>query len=132
MVENKVPAKTMKEFDTRDDNAWLFSFTAAMLPFTAFCYGHSRGVTGRVLEKLVKMPGGFYGILVLPFITLGMEKCIYDTAQSAQGINPNTKPADRGGFPSGGAYLPSFSLVAVQERNIVERFIGSSSDKRAK
>jgi len=88
-------------------------------------------MTGKVLERLVKLPGGFYGIFALPFLTLGMEKCIYDTAQSVQGINPNTRPADRGGFPSGGADLPSFSLVAVQKRNIFERFIGSSSDKKA-
>mmetsp|Transcript_10939 Transcript_10939/g.16418 ORF Transcript_10939/g.16418 Transcript_10939/m.16418 type:complete len:132 (+) Transcript_10939:57-452(+) len=130
MVEKKAPA-TMAEFDTRDDNAWIFSFGMAMVPFTAFCYGHQRGMTGKVLERLVKLPGGFYGIFALPFLTLGMEKCIYDTAQSVQGINPNTRPADRGGFPSGGADLPSFSLVAVQKRNIFERFIGSSSDKKA-
>jgi hypothetical protein len=98
-----------------------------MVPFTAFCYGHSRGVTGRVLEKLVRQPGGFYAIFALPFVTLGMEKSIYDTAQSIQGINPNVRPADRGGFPSGGANLPSFSLVPVQKRNWVESITGSST-----
>ena len=71
---------------------------------------------------MVKMPGGFYGIFALPFLTLGMEKCVYDTAQAFQGIDPNVRPADRGGFPSGGADLPSFSLVAVQKTNIVESF----------
>jgi hypothetical protein len=49
-------------------------------------------------------------------VTLGMEKSIYDTVQAAQGINPNTRPADRGGFPSGGAELPSFSLIPVRQR----------------
>mmetsp|Transcript_16230 Transcript_16230/g.30694 ORF Transcript_16230/g.30694 Transcript_16230/m.30694 type:complete len:129 (+) Transcript_16230:193-579(+) len=122
MQDNKTP-KTISEYDNRDSNAWVFSFTAAMVPFTAFCYGHSKGVTGRVLEKLVKMPGGFYGIFALPFLTLGMEKCIYDTAQCIQGIDPNIRPADRGGFPSGGANLPSFSLCPVQERNVVEDLI---------
>lgn len=118
--------KTIADYDNRDNKAWLFSFTAAMVPFTAFCYGHSRGLTGRVLEKMVKMPGGFYGIFALPFITLAGEKCIYDTAQSIQGIDPNTRPADRGGFPSGGASLPSFSLVPIQKRNLVENITGSS------
>lgn len=94
-----------------------------MAPFTLFCYGHSKGVTGRVLERMVKVPGGVYGIFALPFVTLAIEKCIYDTAQSIQGINPKTRPADRGGFPSGGACLPSFSLVAVQKRNIVDSII---------
>ena len=59
---------------------------------------------------------GVYGLFALPFCTLGMEKCIYDTVQSWQGINPNVRPADRGGFPSGGADLPSFSLVPVAQK----------------
>ena len=96
-----------------------------MVPFTAFCFGHSKGLTGRVLEIIVKLPFGFYGIFALPFVTLGIEKSIYDTAQSIQGIDPNVRPADRGGFPSGGADLPSFSLVPVQKRNIVENITGS-------
>jgi hypothetical protein len=45
---------------------------------------------------------------------LALEKCIYDTAQAAQGIDPTIRPANRGGFPSGGAALPSFALVPVQ------------------
>ena len=44
-----------------------------------------------------------YGLLALPFLTLGMEKSIYDTVQAWQGIDPNVRPKDRGGFPSGGA-----------------------------
>ena len=72
-------------------------------PFCAFCYGHSRGVTTRVVERVVKSPVGVYGLLALPFVTLGMEKSIYDTVQAWQGIDPNFRPADRGGFPSGGA-----------------------------
>lgn len=111
--------------DRRSDKEWIFSFCAAMVPFSAFCYGHSKGVTGRVLERLVKMPGGFYAIFALPFLTLGMEKCVYDTAQAIQGIDPNTKPSDRGGFPSGGSSLPSFSLVPVQKTNIVTKLFNS-------
>ncbi len=103
-----------------------------MVPFTAFCIGHSRGLTGRVLEKLVRLPGGigYYAIFTLPFLTLGMEKSIYDTAQSVQGIDPCVRPQDRGGFPSGGANLPSFSLVPVQKKNIVEIFTGPSKKEQ--
>jgi len=54
------------------------------------------------LERLAKTRGGVYGIFALPFLTLGMEKSVYDTVQSLQGINPRTIPEDRGGFPSGG------------------------------
>lgn len=102
--------------DARTDKEWMVSFAATMVPFAAFCYGHSRGATVRVVEAVVKSPVGVYGLLLLPFGTLAMEKCIYDTVQSIQGIDPKITPSDRGGFPSGGgAALPSFSLVAVRK-----------------
>lgn len=115
-TDTPLPA-SMSEYDDRDNKAWVISFAAAMVPFCAFCYGHQRGFTGKAVTRIVQSPVGVYGLLALPFVTLGMEKCIYDTVQAAQGINPNVVPADRGGFPSGGAELPSFSLVAVQPRN---------------
>jgi len=93
----------LSNIDDRTVPSWFLSFSAAMVPFCAFCYGHSRGVTTRVVDRVVKSPVGVYGLLALPFITLGMEKSIYDTVQAWQGINPNVRPADRGGFPSGGA-----------------------------
>lgn len=114
---NDAAPASITEYDHRDQNAWIYSFGAAMIPFTAFCYGHSKGATVRVVERMVKSPFGVYGLLALPFVTLGMEKCIYDTVQSCQGINPNVRPKDRGGFPSGGADLPSFSLIPVQKIN---------------
>jgi hypothetical protein len=98
-----------------------------MVPFTAFCYGHSRGMTGKVVEAVVKSPVGVYGLLALPFVTLAMEKSIYDTVQAAQGINPNIRPANRGGFPSGGAELPSFSLIPVQPKRLLSSSSSSSS-----
>jgi hypothetical protein len=105
--------RTISDYDKRSNSAWIISFAAAMVPFTGFLYGHSRGLTGRAVEAVVRSPLGPGGLLLLPFVTLGMEKCIYDTAQSLQGIHPRVRPADRGGFPSGGAELPSFSLVPV-------------------
>ena len=60
-------------------------------------------MTTRVVERVVRSPVGVYGLFALPFLTLGMEKSVYDTVQSWQGIDPNVRPADRGGFPSGGA-----------------------------
>jgi hypothetical protein len=104
--------------ETANDASWALSFAAAMVPFTAFCYGHSKGLTVRVVNAVVKSPLGAPGLLLLPFVTLAMEKSIYDTVQAAQGIDPNTRPADRGGFPSGGSELPSFSLIPVQRRTI--------------
>ena len=105
----------ISEYDDRDNGAWAYSFAAAMVPFCAFCYGHHRGATGKVVEAVVRSPVGVYGLLALPFVTLGFEKSVYDTVQAAQGINPNVRPADRGGFPSGGAELPSFSLIPIQK-----------------
>ena len=107
---------SIRDYDHRNNTAWLYSFGAAMVPFTAFCYGHSRGVTVRVVEAVVRSPVGVYGLFALPFVTLSMEKSIYDTVQAWQGIDPNVRPKERGGFPSGGADLPSFSLIPVQKK----------------
>jgi hypothetical protein len=94
----------------------MYSFGATMVPFLAFCYGHKRGVTVKVVDSILKSRVGGVGLLALPFVTLAMEKCVYDSVQAFQGIDPNVRPADRGGFPSGGAALPSFSLIAVKRR----------------
>ena len=107
--------QTIAEYDTRSNSSWIISFGAAMVPLVGFLYGHNRGFTKWAVEGVVRSPLGPAGLLLLPFVTLSMEKCIYDTAQSIQGINPNVRPADRGGFPSGGAELPSFSLVPVMK-----------------
>lgn len=121
---------TMADMDDRSNQAWMFSFAAAMVPFTAFCYGHSRGMTVRVIERIVKSPAGPAGLLFLPFITLGMEKSVYDTTQAIQGIDPNIKPADRGGFPSGGAHLPSFSLVPVRKSDVSWPLMKAADSKK--
>ena len=122
-MSNSTPQQTTVN-DNSKNYAWFVSFSAAMVPFLGFCYSHQRGVTVRVLERLAKTPGGVYGIFMLPFLTLGMEKCVYDTVQSIQGINPNVVAEGRGNsFPSGGSNLPSFSLVPVQDSNKVEDFI---------
>eukprot|EP00593_Proboscia_inermis_P001735 CAMPEP_0171295556 /NCGR_PEP_ID=MMETSP0816-20121228/4152_1 /TAXON_ID=420281 /ORGANISM="Proboscia inermis, Strain CCAP1064/1" /LENGTH=146 /DNA_ID=CAMNT_0011768291 /DNA_START=26 /DNA_END=466 /DNA_ORIENTATION=- len=96
--------------------AWAFSFSAAMIPLVGFGVIHQKGLSARVLNSVAKSPVGVYGFFALPFVTLSMEKCIYDTVQAYQGINPNVRPKDRGGFPSGGAELPSFSLIPIQKR----------------
>jgi hypothetical protein len=106
--------KHISEYDHRQSSAWMYSFAATMVPFTALCYGHTRGMTVKVVDGILKSRVGGYGLLALPFCTLAMEKSVYDTVQAWQGIDPNVRPADRGGFPSGGAALPSFSLIAVQ------------------
>ena len=88
-----------------------------MVPFLAFLYGHQRGTTVKVINAVVKSPIGPAGLLLLPFGTLAMEKSVYDTVQAAQGIDPHQpyQPGKSGGgFPSGGASLPSFSLIPVQ------------------
>jgi hypothetical protein len=113
-----LPSASSVSHETANDASWALSFAAAMVPFTAFCYGHSKGLTVRVVNAVVKSPLGAPGLLLLPFVTLAMEKSIYDTVQAAQGIDPNTRPADRGGFPSGGSELPSFSLIPVQRRKV--------------
>lgn len=115
--------ESIQDIDSRNNGAWFYSFMAAMVPFAGFCYGHQRGYTARVVERVARSPVGVYGLLALPFCTLAMEKSIYDTVQAWQGIDPNVRPKDRGGFPSGGAELPSFSLIPVQSKKIIQRHI---------
>ena len=55
-----------------------------MMPFLGICYAHQRGLTVKVLNAVAKSPMGVYGFFALPFVTLGMEKCIYDTVQVSQ------------------------------------------------
>lgn len=80
------------------------------------CYAHQKGLTVKVLNAIWKSPVGVYGFFALPFMTLAMERCIYDTVQCWQGIDPSVVPEGRGGFPSGGALLPSLSLIPVQKK----------------
>lgn len=117
------PVEVESKHENSNNYSWFVTFAASMVPFVGFCYSHQRGVTVRVLEKLAKTRSGIYGIMALPFLTLAMEKSIYDSVQSIQGINPNEVPEGRGGFPSGGSSLPSFSFFPVQETNLVEDFI---------
>ena len=62
---------------------WAISFTASMIPITAFCYAHHRGLSLKVLNGVYRTTG-VYGFLALPFLTLAMEKSVYDTVQAAQ------------------------------------------------
>ena len=61
---------TMDELDKhRTVPSWFLSFSAAMVPFCAFCYGHSRGVTTRVVERVVKSPGMFLSS-IYPYLNM--------------------------------------------------------------
>jgi hypothetical protein len=64
---------------------------------------------------------GAAGLLGIPFVSLMMEKSLYDTwcAYHGQSIYEDAEGTDaigkHGGFPSGGASLPSFSLLKTRE-----------------
>jgi len=111
--------ESVSDYDHRSNEAWMYSFAAAMVPFTAFCYGHQRGATVKVIQAVVKSPVGVYGLFALPFLTLGMEKSIYDTVQAWQGIDPNIRPKERGGFPSGGAGMVGLCELGIFLRNAI-------------
>ncbi|GMH68589.1 hypothetical protein TrLO_g11904 [Triparma laevis f. longispina] len=102
------------------DKEWMISFTVAMSPFCGFCYAHQRGLTLNVL-KTVYRTVGVYGFFALPFITLAMEKSVYDSVQAFQGKeveNVDYGQGENAPFPSGGGKaLPSFSLIAVRKRD---------------
>lgn len=61
---------------------------------------------------------GAAGLLCIPFCTMTFEKVCYDTVQAYRGYDIYTtgpREGARGGFPSGGSSLPSFSLIPVQK-----------------
>jgi len=60
------------------------------------------------------------GLLLVPFITMSMEKVCYDTFQAYRGHDIyTTGPTEgaKGGFPSGGSSLPSFSLIPIRSKS---------------
>ena len=82
-----------------------------------YLYTKSAPTLVRFLYKKLGVPG----IMALPWITLSLEKVSYDTLAAARGqdmyaeaqaSSANSQP--HGGFPSGGAMLPSWSLVPVR------------------
>ena len=99
-------------------NPFLFVFTKVM-PRIIGPYYRAFGVTG---------------VLALPFITLTLEKVGYDTFLAARGHDleaeneksGNSKIGAHGEFPSGGAALPSFSLIPVasEEKRLVITLLG--------
>ena len=66
---------------------------------------------------------GAAGILAIPFASLTLEKTLYDSwcAYNGQSIYEEAEVFDgkgkHGGFPSGGASLPSFSLLQTRGDN---------------
>ena len=61
---------------------------------------------------------GAAGLIAFPFLTLTTEKICYDTFQAFRGsdiYSHGPREGARGGFPSGGSELPSFSLIPVQK-----------------
>ena len=77
---------------------------------------------------------GVGGILAMPAITLAVEKTFYDSFLAARGYDlqeerrkaGNVNP--HGEFPSGGAALPSWSMVPVasEENRWVIGFLGDA------
>ena len=88
---------------------------------------------------------GVTGVLALPFITLTLEKVGYDTFLAARGrdldaereaaaeASGSKKIGAHGEFPSGGAALPSFSLIPVasEQSRLVITLLGDKPRRDA-
>ena len=79
-----------------------------------FIYTH---VMPKVIGPLYRT-FGIPGIMALPWITLALEKASYDTLAAARGYDLQAEHAKKGNphgeFPSGGAALPSWSLIPMR------------------
>ena len=85
------------------------------------------GGFAKVVEALYNRLGA-KGLLALPFGTLTVEKATYDSycAYYGQSIYEQSDGTPKhGGFPSGGASLPSFSLI--ETRSPEERMVFRSA-----
>uniref|UniRef100_A0A7S3JUE7 Uncharacterized protein n=1 Tax=Aureoumbra lagunensis TaxID=44058 RepID=A0A7S3JUE7_9STRA len=73
------------------------------------------GTLTKIIDTIYQKlgPGGLIG---LPAISLTLEKCCYDTYCAFYGHSIYNEPTPNGGFqfPSGGAQLPSFSLIETR------------------
>jgi len=79
---------------------------------------------------------GVPGLVALPWVTLSLEKVAYDTFTAARGHDMYTAAQEsgenpHGEFPSGGAKLPSFSLIAVrgEEDRLIIQLLGDEPRK---
>lgn len=77
---------------------------------------HGGNGLARVIDVIYKRLGPA-GLLGLPAVTLTLEKSAYDSYTAFHGhsiyADAGTAPK-HGGFPSGGAQLPSFSLIETR------------------
>ena len=80
------------------------------------------GVLAKMVGQIYNRVGGV-GLLAMPFVSLTLEKSLYDTycAYHGESIYETATVFDgtgkHGGFPSGGASLPSFSLLKTRGAN---------------
>ena len=105
------------KYNNNTKQSYAVTAGAVSAPFILFCLAHQLNYTEKILTVVYRRVGVF-GFFFLPFITLGMEKSIYDTVQAMQGIEAHVDLDDGErvrSFPSGGSNLPSFSLVDVKK-----------------
>ena len=88
-----------------------------------------------LIEPLYKR-FGVGGIVALPWVTLTVEKSMYDTFLAARGHDMYTEAREtgenpHGEFPSGGAKLPSFSVLPVlgEQHRLIIPFLGDEPRK---
>ena len=89
------------------------------------------GLFGKVVGAVYNRVGAA-GLLAIPFGSLTIEKSTYDTycAYHGQSIyEQHDGKAKHGGFPSGGAALPSFSLLKTRQPTERPTFRNEMLDK---
>mmetsp|Transcript_22324 Transcript_22324/g.88620 ORF Transcript_22324/g.88620 Transcript_22324/m.88620 type:complete len:147 (-) Transcript_22324:1122-1562(-) len=78
---------------------------------------NSKGVLPSLIGAIHRRVGAV-GLVLIPAVTLTAEKTAYDTYTAYHGRSiyqeATARPTPHGGFPSGGAQLPSFSLIETR------------------
>ena len=121
-MSEKTNSETIGDKDSYNFSPNTIGMALMVLPNACGWYAASRPKGSTAIINFVLRTGGVPGLFALPFVTLTMEKCYYDSVLSLQGSSPNQLSPDRvnEGYPSGGHMLPSLSLFPV--RHISEYF----------
>ena len=121
------PSKpTSEENDNEIPKLGIYAFIGVVFIAMPLMPTNKHGSFAKVIEVLYRRLGAS-GLLALPFGTLTAEKATYDSYCAYWGPSiyddPDTTPK-HGGFPSGGAALPSFSLIETRQREDRMKFRG--------
>ena len=100
----------------------IYAFIGAVFIVGPLMPHKKDSIFARIVGQTYKRVGAA-GLLAIPLVSLTLEKALYDTYCAYHGASIYEESTEfdgkgkHGGFPSGGASLPSFSLLRTRDSN---------------